>query len=214
MLAPLKSVVAALRCKKSAYATMDSGYPLEMFPEPIQDFYICRVCGKVLRSPISTPCGHVFCLHCLEFWIEYYGICPKRCGEVDLQTCRAAVKIERRIQNLPTFCKYHSKGCQSKVLLAEKEIHECRCIYRTHTRKTTAQFPDSNRLALSQDSYIEMASRGRAEFPWYTTSAKEEMVSIHTAYIVVYIAISVSIKTYSIALARLLQEDRNIPFTA
>ena len=155
------SLKFALGCKKvsTAYAkAMDSGYPLDWFVEPVDERCICEICGKVLRFPRSTPCGHVFCLHCLEFWIEYYGVCPKRCGEIELETTTSAGSLEKHIQSLQTRCKYHRHGCKSCISLEEKEKHEKRCIRR--------ECKASNSKAVSsqqQDSYVEMASRGRAD---------------------------------------------------
>lgn len=156
---------------------MDSGYPLEWFVDPVEDSHICEICGKVLRFPRSTPCGHVFCLHCLEFWIEYYGICPKRCGEIELETTSSVGSLEKRIQSLQTRCKYHKRGCKAIVALEEKEKHEKRCIRRE--RKVTVHFPVEG-VALSQDSYVEMASRGRADglVPAESTCGLVEAVSL------------------------------------
>ena len=185
---PLKFAVATLHGKKvnPEYArAMDSGYPLEWFSEPVEDCYICEVCGKVLRSPKATPCGHVFCLHCLEFWIEYYGICPKRCGEIELETICRAVDIERRIQSLLTHCKYHKRGCKAQIPLVEKERHEKRCIRRGLAHKNTVHFPlNTDRVALSQDSYVEMASRGRADLPADYTCALTEFEVVSSVVVV------------------------------
>lgn len=177
---PLKCAVATLHCRQvnSAYVrAMDSGYPLEWFTDPVEDCHICGVCGKVLRSPRTTPCGHVFCLRCLEFWIEYYGICPKRCGEIELETVSREVKVEKRIQSLLTRCKYHKRGCKEQITLAEKQRHEKKCIRRGLTHKAVVHFPLDNRVALSQDSYVEMASRGRAGLPADSTCPQGDVVS-------------------------------------
>ena len=157
--------LTSLNCKRSpaciAYAstattTMDSGYPLDWFSESVDTQLICEICGKVLQSPRATPCGHRFCLHCLEFWIEYYGICPKRCGEIELESLRKDPQIEKRILALPVYCKYQNSGCNAQIPLAEKQKHEKKCIY-----KGKAELPNilvENKNSLSQDTYVEMAS--------------------------------------------------------
>ena len=141
---------------------MDSGYPLEWFAEAVEDFLICDICGKVLQSPRATRCGHVYCQRCLEFWIDYYGICPKRCGEIEVDTLKKAPHTEKRILSLKVRCKYENFGCRNLVTLAEKQKHEKRCICR---QSDPRQPPAEAKNSLSQDSYVEMASRGRVRLP-------------------------------------------------
>ena len=109
---------------------MNVGYPLEWFVEPMDDYLLCGVCGKVMHSPCATSCGHAFCRGCLCSWIEYYGICPNRCGEVELIEVRAAHHIEKRISGLLTRCKYNQTGCSEHITLADKYKHEKSCPYR------------------------------------------------------------------------------------
>jgi len=113
---------------------MNSGYPLEWFVEPIDDYLKCGICEKVLHSPRATSCGHVFCFQCLKLWIERYGICPDRCGEVEAEQLRKAVHIEKRISGLLARCKYYLSGCPVQVLLADKHRHEKICQYRRTER--------------------------------------------------------------------------------
>ncbi len=170
----LQLAAAALNCNggnpvcaimhSSTQKDMDSGYPLDWFVEKVPEHFICEICGKVLQSPRATPCcSNMFCLHCLEFWIEYYGICPKRCGEIEAATLIKKSVIEKSIQALSVNCKYSSNGCKVKLQLEEKVKHEKKCqkkedvdeptkvddIETTH-RKTSTQS--------SQDTYVEMAS--------------------------------------------------------
>jgi hypothetical protein len=134
---------------------MDSGYPLDWFKETVESDLICEICGKVLHVPRATPCGHIFCLRCVEFWIEYYGICPKRCGEIDVDGLSKDPQVEKRIMELPVHCKYNTYGCEAKVALADKQKHEKKCTYKS--KQTTAS-PSHGRNSFSQDTYVEMAS--------------------------------------------------------
>ena len=110
---------------------MNSGYPLEWFAEPIDDYLKCGICNKVLQNPRATSCGHVFCQDCIQSWIEYYGICPNRCGELEVQEVTRAVHIEKRISGLLARCKYTRVGCTAAVSLADKHLHERGCSYRS-----------------------------------------------------------------------------------
>ena len=111
---------------------MNSGHPLEWFVEPIDDYLKCGICGKVLHDPRATLCGHVFCLECIKPWIERFGICPDRCGEVEEDQLRKAVHIEKRISGLLVRCKNYSAGCPIQILLADKRRHEKICRYHYH----------------------------------------------------------------------------------
>lgn len=145
----------------SAQKSMDSGYPLDWFVESVNEKFICEICGKVVQSPRATPCcSSVFCLHCLEFWIEYYGICPKRCGEIDADSLKKDADIEKTIQALPVHCR---NGCKTKLVLEEKVKHEKKCLHKQPDEETTADSssaPDrKTSLGMqSQDAYVEMAS--------------------------------------------------------
>ena len=135
---------------------MDSGYPLDWFAENVPPKLLCEICGKVMQSPKQTKCcSNSFCFHCLEFWIEYYGICPKRCGEIDRETLRKDVATEKAVLALATHCKYQVYGCQTLPLLADKSKHEKKCNFRS---KTDALLRPAAKIEDTQDSYVEMAS--------------------------------------------------------
>ena len=102
--------------------------------EPIDDYLKCGICGNVLQSPRATSCGHVFCQQCLHSWIDYYGICPNRCGEVELEQLTRPVHIEKRISGLLTRCKNYRSGCAVQIPLSEKCKHEQSCSNREPRR--------------------------------------------------------------------------------
>ncbi|XP_026440274.1 E3 ubiquitin-protein ligase ORTHRUS 2-like isoform X2 [Papaver somniferum] len=43
------------------------------------DNLICLVCRELPERPVTTPCGHNFCLKCFEKWAQGNKICPNRC---------------------------------------------------------------------------------------------------------------------------------------
>ncbi|CAH1958800.1 unnamed protein product [Acanthoscelides obtectus] len=36
----------------------------------------CLLCGQKLKSPSTTPCGHIFCWSCIYESLEYQHVCP------------------------------------------------------------------------------------------------------------------------------------------
>lgn len=116
----------------------ERGYPLQWFVDSrsVDDYLKCGICSNVLREPRATRCGHVYCLSCLLGWIDAYGICPQRCGEVEADQMKRALHIEKRISGLLTLCKYQQYGCTVQVPLADKALHESTCPYNKPRRLT------------------------------------------------------------------------------
>lgn len=51
-----------------------------------QDQFCCSVCLDVLRDPVTIPCGHSYCLECIE---DYWNR-PKQRGQFSCPQCRQA----------------------------------------------------------------------------------------------------------------------------
>ena len=109
----------------------DSGFPLEWFAEPVEDHLKCGICSKVLRDPTVTKCGHIYCEQCLYHWVDYYGVCPERCREVELDSLKRSLHVQKLISGLLTGCKNKIAGCPVQVPLAEKHQHERTCPYQS-----------------------------------------------------------------------------------
>ena len=164
----IQLAAAALNCKSGypvcataygkAQKSMDSGFPLDWFTESVDEKLICEICGKVLQNPRATPCcSNVFCLHCLDFWIDYYGVCPKRCGEIEVAGLLKNPAVEKSIQSLEVHCNYNKRGCKAKMTLVEKQKHEKKCPYRPETTDDMVSL-DRKSSSQSHDAYVEMAS--------------------------------------------------------
>lgn len=49
-----------------------------------EDHYKCPVCTKVFKDPVSIPCGHSYCKHCIEiYWSK-----PTQAGAYACPQCR------------------------------------------------------------------------------------------------------------------------------
>lgn len=108
---------------------MDSGYPIDIFVGPIDERLVCKLCNQVLRSPKTTPCGHVYCRGCIERWVSEYAGCPERCCELALKNLAWAGHIDTLISGLKTRCKNSGSGCEVQVPLTVKSEHESACPY-------------------------------------------------------------------------------------
>ena len=115
------------------------GFPPEWFSQPLDQYLFCSICSRILRHPKVTPCGHVFCSVCITYWVERYGVCPKRCEEVEIDSLRLKVQLEKFISGLYTHCKNKRAGCTEQVRLVDKHLHEKQCQYRKRSGKAIAR---------------------------------------------------------------------------
>jgi len=60
--------------KKTLINTAQDGYSLETFPQPLHEKFLCTICEKVLRDPVQSCCGHLFCRSCIESDIRFVTI--------------------------------------------------------------------------------------------------------------------------------------------
>ncbi|XP_051534584.1 uncharacterized protein si:ch211-281l24.3 isoform X27 [Myxocyprinus asiaticus] len=58
-----------------------------------EDHYRCSVCTEVFKDPVSIPCGHSYCKHCIEiYWSK-----PTQAG------CYACPQCRKRFRNRPVL---------------------------------------------------------------------------------------------------------------
>lgn len=105
------------------------GYAIQRFISHIDPNLLCGICANVLEDAVITPCGHSYCLRCLETWLDSSetDTCP---------TCRTTtlvfdlipvLAIRGLIGNLHTCCENVGNGCKMVVKLdsATTHSHEC-----------------------------------------------------------------------------------------
>ena len=111
-----------------------AGYPTTIFLDLIDRSHNCGLCRQeVLRGPVSTKCGHVFCFGCLRNWLAGYGLCPLGCNAVELSELRAATEIEEEISRLFVKCTNWKAGCNRIMKLSELNEHQFDCNYSVDT---------------------------------------------------------------------------------
>uniref|UniRef100_A0A8B9IYC0 RING-type domain-containing protein n=1 Tax=Amazona collaria TaxID=241587 RepID=A0A8B9IYC0_9PSIT len=89
----------------------------------------CKLCGRVLEEPLSTPCGHVFCAGCLLPWAARRRRCPLRCRPLAAAELRPVLPLRSLVQKLEVKCDYSPRGCGRTVRLRELPAHLAACRY-------------------------------------------------------------------------------------
>ena len=108
------------------------GYGVHRFTGAIDDNLICGVCGGVLEEAVLTPCGHSFCLQCLQTWLDNPSAgytCPECRSRVRSGEARPILSIRNLIRGLEVSCEYSSRGCPAVLTLDSMISHMNVCGY-------------------------------------------------------------------------------------
>ncbi|CAI5793516.1 peptidase N-terminal domain and RING finger 3 isoform X1 [Podarcis lilfordi] len=82
----------------------------------------CSLCMRVFYEPVTTPCGHTFCLKCLERCLDHKPNCPL-CKE-GLSECLAMRKHCKTVLVEDLIAKYLPEQLTERRRLHEEEIAE------------------------------------------------------------------------------------------
>ncbi|XP_077165047.1 LON peptidase N-terminal domain and RING finger protein 3 isoform X2 [Paroedura picta] len=82
----------------------------------------CSLCMRLFYEPITTPCGHTFCLKCLERCLDHNPKCPL-CKE-GLSECLATRKHCKNMLMEELIAKYLPDELTERRKLHEEEIAE------------------------------------------------------------------------------------------
>ncbi|CAN0002644.1 unnamed protein product, partial [Bubo scandiacus] len=105
------------------------GFDPSRFAAPVAAELQCKLCGRVLEEPLSTPCGHVFCAGCLLPWAARRRRCPLRCRPLAAAELRPVLPLRSLVQKLEVKCDYSPRGCGRTVRLRELPAHLAACRY-------------------------------------------------------------------------------------
>lgn len=138
-----------------------AGYPVQWFVGDIDESLKCGICSNVLKDPTVTKCGHIYCGRCIVSWAGYYGVCPERCMQVDLDSLQCLTHMDLFISGLLVHCKNRAAGCRLQIKLAEKYQHEQACPHRA-TGSTAAGRQGLRKLlpSLSQQDLQGLKHKG------------------------------------------------------
>ncbi|XP_044283091.1 LON peptidase N-terminal domain and RING finger protein 3 [Varanus komodoensis] len=82
----------------------------------------CSLCMRLFYEPVTTPCGHTFCLKCLERCLDHNPKCPL-CKE-ELSECLALRKHCKTVLMEELIAKYLPEELMERRKLYEEEIAE------------------------------------------------------------------------------------------
>uniref|UniRef100_A0A672U517 RING-type domain-containing protein n=1 Tax=Strigops habroptila TaxID=2489341 RepID=A0A672U517_STRHB len=105
------------------------GFDPSRFAAPVAAELQCKLCGRVLEEPLSTPCGHVFCAGCLLPWAARRRRCPLGCRPLAAAELRPVLPLRSLVQKLEVKCDYSPRGCGRTVRLRELPAHLAACRY-------------------------------------------------------------------------------------
>uniref|UniRef100_A0A4W4EZT5 PDZ domain containing ring finger 4 n=1 Tax=Electrophorus electricus TaxID=8005 RepID=A0A4W4EZT5_ELEEL len=103
------------------------GFEIDRFESPVDPDFVCRLCGKVLEEPLTTPCGHVFCSGCVIPWVDKQSSCPVKCQGISTKELNHVLPMKNLILKLDIRCDNYSQGCRGVVKLQHLSDHVEMC---------------------------------------------------------------------------------------
>ncbi|XP_005410512.1 PREDICTED: LON peptidase N-terminal domain and RING finger protein 3 isoform X3 [Chinchilla lanigera] len=82
----------------------------------------CSLCMRLFYEPVTTPCGHTFCLKCLERCLDHNAKCPL-CKD-GLSQCLASRKYSKNVIMEELIAKFLPEEFKERKRLYEEEMEE------------------------------------------------------------------------------------------
>jgi len=105
------------------------GYEVERFIKQVDDEFLCSICLGVFESPVHGPCGHTFCLKCIENWIPVnVNACPldkKPLFKKDLTP--VSLPFRNLLNRLDIKCEFEAMGCMNVCQMSRLASHIKMC---------------------------------------------------------------------------------------
>lgn len=134
------------------------GFDTDRFEEDINEELICSICSGVLELPLTTPCDHLFCTNCINYWLDRHETCPiDRCPLRPCMMKKAPRAIRNLINKLRINCKFVQDGCKVYVSLENYHLHVNECKYNPNSTIQCPMFcaKEMTRLELASHNCVE-----------------------------------------------------------
>ena len=107
------------------------GYGVNKFIANVDQNLICGICSAVLQEAVLTPCGHSFCLFCLETWLGRPGCntCPECRSRVVKEDARPILSLRNLVNSMEVECDNKDRGCRAIMKLERLPQHLETCGY-------------------------------------------------------------------------------------
>ncbi|XP_068124312.1 LON peptidase N-terminal domain and RING finger protein 2 [Hyperolius riggenbachi] len=109
---------------ESQYAESVSQSQVRVIPMDLVDAsdFECSLCMRLFYEPVATPCGHTFCLKCLERCLDHNPHCPL-CKE-DLSQYLASRAYKKTLLTEELITRYLPEEVNERKKIYDEEIKE------------------------------------------------------------------------------------------
>lgn len=93
------------------------------------DDLMCLICHELVDGAVQSPCcGSLFCLQCVNVWIEGNKTCPSCRIALKSEELQRDVRTDRKAANMILPCKKVGRNnCTFKGNRQERKVHENMC---------------------------------------------------------------------------------------
>ncbi|KAI1013724.1 hypothetical protein LB503_010656 [Fusarium chuoi] len=94
----------------------------------IKDRLVCPICIGIIVTPVITPCGHLFCLECIQRHHRTCQCCPLDRKRIQVSRTRLARGVMDAIGGLLVQCPNSNAGCTREMrrdCIVEHLLNSC-----------------------------------------------------------------------------------------
>ncbi|XP_072553295.1 E3 ubiquitin-protein ligase PDZRN3-B isoform X2 [Salminus brasiliensis] len=125
------------------------GFELDHFESPVDPEFLCKLCGKVLEEPLTTPCGHVFCAGCVIPWVAKWSSCPAKCRQISADELNRVLALKNLVLKLAVRCHNRPLGCSRVLKLRQLPEHAAVCGFSPVRRGMQSGLKDAEARGLT-----------------------------------------------------------------
>ncbi|KAL9966004.1 hypothetical protein ACROYT_G024010 [Oculina patagonica] len=109
---------------------MEIGYNPDIFTTTLDQSFICPICQHVIREAVACKKGHLFCLTCINTWLDVHHRLTCPVGRLPLQSShlRKIIVFDSLVESLEAFCQNREDGCSWTGSLENRNTHLQQCL--------------------------------------------------------------------------------------